>query len=220
MRTIAPLMATAALALALGCGSRQPAPVSTLERYGRALESGDFGAAYGLMSESFRAKHSREEFVRMMRENQREVRETAGRLRGGYDQLEISAEFTYGLGDNMRLVQENGQWRIASNPSEFYSQATPREALRSFIRAWELERWETMLRFVPNKYAERMDVDKMRRQFEGPQREEIATKMNMIKANLDEVIEERGNEARMRYGERYEVRFVREEDRWKIQDLD
>lgn len=210
----------AALVAAVGCGSRQPAPVSTLERYGRALESGDFGAAYGLMSESFRARHSREEFVRMMRENQREAQETAGRLRGGYDQLEISAEFTYGLGDSMRLVQEGGQWRIASNPSEFYSQATPREALRSFVRAYELKRWETMLRFVPNKYAERMNVGKMRKQFEGPQREEIATMMNMIKANLDEPIDERGNEARMRYGDRYEVRFVREDDRWKIQDFD
>jgi hypothetical protein len=120
----------------------------------------------------------------------------------------------------MRLVREDGEWRIASNPMAFYSQATPREALRSFVRAYNLERWDVMLRFVPRKYAERMDERKMRDQFQGPHRDRIATMMNMIQANLDEPITERGNEARMPYGESFEVKFVREDSKWKIQDLD
>lgn len=223
MRTRRPaLLLSAGLVTALlaACGSRQSGPVSALDAYGRALEEGHYGKAYALMSESFRAKHSKEEFIRNMKESHREVQETAARLRGRPHKLEISAEFTYGLGDSMRLVQEDGSWRIASNPTQFYSQATPREALRSFIRAYELRRWQTMLRFVPNKYAERMTVEKMRTQFEGPKREEIASRMNMIKANLDEPITEKGNNARMQYGDRYEVQFVREDSRWKIKDID
>jgi len=44
--------------------------------------------------------------------------------------------------------------------------------------------------------------------------------MNMIRANLDEPITDKGNEARMPYGDRFEVKFVLEEGKWKIQDLD
>jgi hypothetical protein len=44
--------------------------------------------------------------------------------------------------------------------------------------------------------------------------------MNMLEANIDEPIEPKGNEARMSYGERYEVKFVKEDGAWKIKDLD
>ena len=67
-------------------------------RYGRALKNHDFGSAYDLMSSSFRGKVSREDYVRMMRDNPREVDETAERLRGKHGSLEVSAEFEYGLG--------------------------------------------------------------------------------------------------------------------------
>ena len=66
----------------------------------------------------------------------------------------MSAEFEYGLGDQMRLVQENGRWRVATNPLAFYDQTTPKAALRSFIRAYRLERWDIMLRFVPTQYRD------------------------------------------------------------------
>jgi hypothetical protein len=120
----------------------------------------------------------------------------------------------------MRLVREDGRWRIASNPIQFYSLATPRDALRSFIRAYRLKRWDVMLQFVPAKYRERMSVEKMREQFDGVRREEIASMMNMLEANIDEPIEDKGTEARMPYGDRYEVKFVREEGLWRVQDLD
>jgi len=202
------------------CGSSQPGPVSTLNKYSEALGSKDYGAAYKMMSANFKSKHSKEEFVRMMKDNDREVSETAARLRGPHGDVEISAEFSYGLGDTMRLVREKGSWRVASNPMAFYSQATPRDSIRSFVRAYKLQRWDIMLRFVPNKYRERMDAEKMRVQFQGPRKDEIAEQMNMIEANLDEPIADRGNRARLKYGDRFEVKFVREDDRWKIQDID
>ncbi|HEU0031664.1 MAG TPA: hypothetical protein VFQ53_13585 [Kofleriaceae bacterium] len=210
------------VAIALGgaaCGGNK-GPSQTLDRYGRALKNRDFGTAYDLMSSSFRGKVSREDYVRMMRDNAREVDETADRLRGKKGSLEVSAEFEYGLGDKMLLVQEDGKWKIAANPLGFYDQSTPRNALRSFVRAYRLERWDVMLRFVPDKYREKMDVEKMKTQFQGPNREQMQVLMNMLEANIDEPIETKGNEARMSYGERYEVKFVREDGAWKIKDLD
>lgn len=205
---------------AAGCGSSAKGPGAALDAYSKALRKQDYAAAYELMSSSFRDKHSREEFVRMMKENSQEASETAERLRVKPTDVAVTAEFRYGLGDRMRLVREGDRWRIASNPIQFYSQATPREALRSFVRAYKLKRWDVMLRFVPNVYRERMNVDKLRRQFEGDSREDVDVMMKMLEANIDEPIIDKGNEARMTYGDRYEVKFIREDGLWKIRDID
>src|SRR4030095_14159381 len=77
MRCVAPLRASFVLA---ACADR-PGPTPTLGRYGSALKNHDFSAAYDLMSSSFRGKVSRDDYVRMMRDNGREVNETADRLR-------------------------------------------------------------------------------------------------------------------------------------------
>jgi hypothetical protein len=207
------------LPLALGCGSSQ-GPSQTLDRYGRALKNRDFRTAYELMSSGFRGKVSRDDYERMMKDNPREVAETASRLRGKRGNLEVSAEFEYGLGDRMLLIQEDGSWKIASNPLGFYDQATPRSALRGFLRAYRLERWDMMMRFVPNAYREKMDVAKMKAQFTGPSKDQMESLINTIEANIDEPIIERGNDARMSYGDRFNVQFVKEDGAWKVKDLD
>lgn len=210
------------LGLAVGAAAcaRGTGPDQTLDRYGLALKNHDFAAAYDLMSSGFRVKVSREDYVRTMRDNAREVNETAERLRGRKGSMEVSAEFEYGLGDTMRLVQEDGQWRIATYPLGFYDQSTPKAALRSFIRAYRLERWDVMLRFVPNSYREKMDAKKMQAQFTGPSREQMENLINTLEANVDEPITERGNDARMSYGDRYTVQFLKEDGAWKLKDLD
>lgn len=206
--------------LAASACARGKGPSQTLDKYGRALKNHDFGAAYDLMSASFRGKVSKEDYVRMMRDNPREVDETAERLRGKRGSMEVSAEFEYGFGDSMRLVQEDGRWKIATNPMGFYDQSSPKAALRSFIRAYQLERWDVMLRFVPNAYREKMDAEKMKAQFTGPSREQIEQLMENLKTNVDEPIIERNNDARMSYGERFTVQFVKEDNAWKLKDLD
>jgi hypothetical protein len=102
------------IGLAAGACRPSKGPSATLDDYARSLKKRDYGSAYELMSSSFRSKVSREDYVRMMRDNPREVDETAERLRGKKGSLEVSAEFEYGLGDRMMLVQEDGSWRIAS----------------------------------------------------------------------------------------------------------
>jgi len=210
------------VALALAAPACHPSggPAGALDQYGRALQKHDYRASYELMSTAFRRQVSLEEYQRMMRDNPREVDETADRLRGNHGHVEVSAEFEYGLGDEMRLVQEDGRWKIATNPMAFYDQSTPKAALRSFIRAYRLERWDIMLRFVPTQYREKMDAAKMKAQFTGASKDSMDTLMNTLEANVDETITERGNDARMQYGEKSEVKFVREDGLWKLKDLE
>ncbi len=202
-----------------GCGGRTP-PGAALDRYASALRAKNYDAAYQLMSTRFRASVSHDEFVAMLRDNPREVADTADRLGSRKRRLEVSAELRYGLGDTLLMTEEGGGWRIATNPLAFYDQATPRAALRSFLRAFRLERWDVMLRFVPRDYAELMNVDKVKLQFTGERREEMAQLMNQLEANVDEPIEEQGNEAHLRYGAGLEVKFIREDGRWRLRDLD
>lgn len=210
----------AALIAAAACGGPRSAPTGTLDRYASALKAKNYDAAYDLMSSSFRAQVSKDEFVRMMRDNPREVSDTASRLTGKKSKVEVTAELTYGMGDTLHLVHEGGGWRIAENPLAFYDQSTPRDALRSFLRAYRLERWDVMLRFVPKAYAELMDPAKVKDQFAGERKDEMAQLVHQLEANVDEPIDEQGNEARMRYGPGLEVKFVREDGRWRLRDLD
>jgi hypothetical protein len=207
--------------LAVGAGCRRGGgPGGALDQYGAALHRRDFGAAYDLMSSAFRGKVSRDDYVRMMKDNGREVDETAERLEGRRGDLEVSAEFTYGVGDQLRLVQEDGRWRIATNPLAFYDQASPQAALRSFVRAYRLERWDVMLRFVPKSYREKMDAAKVKAQFQGPSHEQMESLMNALESNVGEPIKVLGTEARMSYGDHSEVKFVLEDGSWRLKDLD
>ncbi|HUH05918.1 MAG TPA: hypothetical protein VML75_28205, partial [Kofleriaceae bacterium] len=86
---LAPLLLVS-LTACPGASSRGPG--ATLDTYGQALRRGDYDTAYSLMSQGFRAKHSREDFVRMMKDNRREVDETAARLESPQRELDISAE--------------------------------------------------------------------------------------------------------------------------------
>jgi hypothetical protein len=215
-----PALALAVVVALAACGGAAD-PSSTLDAYEEALRDQDYDAAYALMSEGFKARYSRAEYVRAMKASGREAGITAARLARGHRAIEITAEFRYGLGDTMRLVQEGGAWRIASNPLEFYGQASPRDALRSFVRAYQAKRWDVMLRFVPTRYREAMTPELMKAQFEGEERGSVAAMMKAIATNLDAPIVERGGtEARMAYGDHGEVTFVLEDGAWKLQDLD
>lgn len=206
-----------ALLVGIGCGGAPSGPRATLEAYRDALIEGDHQRAHALLSAKLRARYSEAELRRLMEDSPREVKETAERLSAPAREVTISAKLTLGLGDRIELVKEDGAWKIAANPVAFYDQSTPRAALQSFVRAFRLQRWEVMLSFVPAKYRSRMTVDKMRQQFE---RKPVAKLMSLIQANLDAPISEKGEEARMAYGNAHEVVLIRENGQWKVQDLD
>ncbi len=203
------------------CGANAKTPRDTLHDYAEALRQGDANRAYSLMSAEFRGHHSREEFEKMLHDNAQEAEQTAERLATESSGVEVSAQLHFGLNEQMRLVKQGGKWKIASNPLAFYSQKTPQDAVRSFVRAYSLKRWEIMLRFVPTAYREKMTVEMVQKQFEGPREEAMKEMMGVLHQNLESPISEivKGNQARIRYGEQYEVELVRQQGAWKILHL-
>jgi hypothetical protein len=203
------------------CAGGSARPLAAVDSYVAALRAGDYGRAYDLMSDRYRKEHSREDFVRLMKESSPEVRQTVARLSSPNRRVEESATFKYDdLRDELQLVEEGGSWKIAGDPLDFYPQDTPQHALRSFLRAVQLKRWDIVLRFVPSDWREAMTEDKVREQFEGEKKEEMSALIQTITANLDNPVDVTGEKARMPYGDRSEVRFKKEEGGWKIADLD
>jgi hypothetical protein len=213
------LLLAAALGVGFGCGPR-PGPQGVLDRYARLLEKRDYNAAYDLMSDSYRVRVTRAEYVQMMNASSKEADETAVRLKSDTQQLTVAAEFRYGIGDELRLMQQDGAWRVVGDPFDYYDQSSPHSALLSFLRAARLAKWDAMLKFVPNAYVAAMDAEKLKAQFTGPSKPQIDALIETIRANQNDEIVESGSRAILSYGANSEVVFIREDGLWKIQDLD
>ena len=204
--------------LLYGCASQPPS--QTLRSYAQALEEGDADRAWALLSEDYRRGLSREGFARALREDREEVRRIALDLRAAAERVHLHARVRYGEGEAIELVFEDGRWKLRRDPLDFYGQATPREALRSFLRAIERRRWDKVLRFVPQRWQGGMTVESLRRDWEGPRKDEIASLVRTLRAHLLDPIDEQGDQARMPYGPSAAVEFIREGGAWKIADPD
>jgi len=216
-------LAVLAAVICGGCPARSPSasnPEAVVRAYAQAVKGGRYGEAYDLMSLEFRRRYDRAEFERMLKENNDDARSGLKQLEKRPTEVGVAAELRYGEGDRLRLVVERGRWKIASNPINFYGQRTPAEALRSFVRAVERRRYDIVLRFVPARWAESMTVEKLRQQWEGEKKGEVASLLKSLKANLRTPIRITGDTATMPYGDKHEVRFVREDGAWKIEDPD
>lgn len=213
----------ALFALASGCATPKAArrtPERVLKMYVQSLKTGQFDRAYDLTSLSFRKRHSRKEFKRLLKENKSGLKHSLNMLKGAPVQTKIQAMVKYGTSDTMQLEVEKGRWKIASDPTDFYSQKTPEDALKSFVRALERKRYDIVLRFAPARWADSMTVAKLKKQWEGGKREEVLAMIKLLKENLKAPIHRSGDRATMPYGEKSEVRFLLEEGVWKIEDPD
>ena len=224
MRLSAPVMLILLLLLlTLGCppaATTSNKPDEVLRLYAEAVSAKEYDRAYALMSDAFRKRHDRKEFVRLLAENPGEIQAGVKQLRQKASSVQVEARLEFGDAEGLKLVIEDGSWKIAQNPLDFYGQSTPAEALRSFVRALERKRYDIVLRFVPSKWADGMTVDKLREEWEGAKKDEVGTLIKNLKANLGASIHQTGDTATMPYGDKFEVRFVREEGVWKIEDPD
>jgi hypothetical protein len=122
-RLAAAWLAGSLLALAGGCRSA-PAPVAPsrtaadiLTEFVEAAEAGDFARAYALLSGPWRARYTPQ---RLQRDFEQEplAHERLERARIALTAPPVvrgdSAEFPLGNGKAVRLVKENGEFRLAS----------------------------------------------------------------------------------------------------------
>jgi hypothetical protein len=90
--------------------------------------------------------------------------------------------------------------------------------LRAFVRAVENKRYDVLLRLAPGRFRSAITVDKLRAYWEGEQSTQNRALLKELRQSLGGRIAEEGDEAFMTYGTSRQVRFVREEGLWKIEN--
>jgi hypothetical protein len=204
------------LLLAGACAARAAAPPGAVLAYAAAVERRDYSAAYGLMSSSYRQRLPLAEFRRQLEQDAtalavdaRALRESAGRWAGRVE-MALPGE------DRVALVRETGGWRLEDRPLDPYGQATPRAALRAFVRAVEGRRYDVLMRLAPARFQGSLTPAKLRAFWEGEQAAQNRSLLRELRLNLTASIAEEGDEAFMTYGSNRQVHFVREDGLWRI----
>ncbi len=209
--------------VASGCmaGSMQQGPSQALRAYARALQDGRADDAYRLLSSEAKKSISLEAFRQMVRDNRTEMRDIAETLARPTSDPLVTATATGPKGETVLLVYEGGQWRLEAASIELYSQATPRQAIQAFVRAFDQKRYDILLRFVPDGHRDDLSADKLKAAWEGPQKEEMLRITAALKTALPTAkLEETGDRATMAYGNGGTVQLVREHGVWRVEDFD
>ena len=221
--------AGACLALALaGCGGTvQQGPSDTLRAYSRALRERRVEDAYALLATDARRSIPLEAFRRMILESPGDMDEIAAALARPATDPIVTATVATPSGDEVVLVYEHGRWRVDGQSLDLYAQATPRQAIRAFLRAFERRRYDILMRFVPeakrvsDERFPALDEERLRASWEGPQKDEMIRITLGIRAALPEAsIEETNDRATMTYGAGGTLSLLREHGAWKIEDFD
>ena len=132
----------------------QQGPSDTLRAYAQALEQGRVDDAYRLLSDEAKRTLSLDAFRRAVKESPSDVAEIAQALSRPASDPVVTATVTVPNGDELTLVFEGGRWRIDASAVDLYGQATPRQAIMGFLRAFERKRYDVVLRYVPDAERE------------------------------------------------------------------
>ena len=211
-----------ALACAIGCGAAGSSPRSVLDAYAAALQDGRADDAYRMLSEDARRSISLEAFRTLVKQNKAEAMDLGKSLARPTDDPYVTATVPLSSGDTITLVLEDGRWRVDASALDFYSQATPRQAIVGFIRAFSRKRWDVLLKYVPDAHKEGLTEDRLKAAWgEGkPEGKRVEEVVEAVRQSLPTAtIEETGDRATMAYGSAGTVLFVRERGAWKIEDL-
>lgn len=134
--------------------------------------------------------------------------------------VSLSARITLEDGRVVVMSLLEGRWVLESPATTFYGQATPREALASFLKAYKAERWDVMADLVPSKYSVQDDAAVLEKAWSDPEGGEVIERLiKIIDEHLEDEIEVQGNQAFLRHPEG-QVTFLREGGLWVILDFD
>jgi len=128
----APLLLLLATA---GCASRSvPDPKEAADAYAAAVERGDSGAIYGMMSAAARKARSRDDVGRLVRDERAELAERARAVAAKDARVEATARLRFEDGEETALELKDGRFWVTSAGAVPGGARTPEEALDQLRR--------------------------------------------------------------------------------------
>ena len=132
----------------------------------------------------------------------------------------MTASVTPSGGPTLLLVYEDGEWRVDGTSIDLYSQATPERAVAAFVRAYENQRFDVLLRFVPDAQKKDLTVEGLQKAWTSDQRAEVERMMQALRAALPTArFELLGDRATLAFGAGGTLELLREHGVWKVEDL-
>ncbi|MGF1467731.1 MAG: hypothetical protein ACFCGT_16520 [Sandaracinaceae bacterium] len=189
-------------------GARAQGPAATLEAYADALSTGDAEAAWQHLDDAARRGRQREQHAALMERNAAELRELGGTLAEavGTDRVRTSARLRLGSGEEVRLVLEDGGWRVDGGVLDAAGLATPRDAVAALRRALMRRDLEGLERVLS-------------RQTRAEWEEEVRRIVEATADPDDLEVEVQGTQARVRTTGGGVIVLVRESDEWHVVDV-
>ena len=201
-----------------GRGRRIQDPQTVVTAYAEALAARDPTRAQRLLRADDRKALDPTRYAQLLQLDRVEAEQLAARLAHAGD-ARVSARVELDDGSELWLELEGDRFVVVDPLSRYYGQASPREALRSFVRAVEHARWDVVLALMPNAEREGVDAKLLGEQLSA-RREELTRMTALLASELDAPIEVVGDRATMPYGESFTARLVREDQLWKLEDPD
>jgi hypothetical protein len=122
--------------------------------------------------------------------------------------------------DVVQVVWTDDGWRFASDPTAYFGQSTPREALRSLVRASRESRWDVMLNLAPRRYRMGLSAEDLATAWtEGPQAQVLQEARDRLAERLSGTIRADAHQAILDLGDGEFARLEREKDRWVVVDF-
>jgi hypothetical protein len=211
MRRASLVLAVVATIVA-GCGSHARSLVRSSADLGKSVKRGDKGKIdEGVLP----AMRSRIDYETLLAESA-EWGERLAHPTGARPE----ALLYLGNDEVIEVVWTDRGWRFASDPTVYFGQSTPREALRSLVRASREKRWDVMLNLAPRRYRMGLSEEDLERAWtDGAQAEALQSARDRLAERLAGTIRADAHQAILDLGDGEFARLEREKDRWVVVDF-
>ncbi len=121
----------------------------------------------------------------------------------------------------VRAVEDGSAgWSFAEDPTVLYSQTTPRAALRSFVKASRMSRWDVLLELAPERYRIDLSEDELRAAWtEGEYSKDLQSRRDRLAGHLADPIVSDSHMATLRLDDGDFALLEREGHRWVVVDF-
>lgn len=111
-------------------------------------------------------------------------------------------------------------WKLDVDVSDLFPAATPRQALRSFLRAVELEEWEIVAGFAPRRFREDLTPEALRQAWtDGPESATLWEARDLLEEGLEGPLFMDAHSATLVLAGDRAVHLEREGARWLLVDF-
>lgn len=200
----------------LACGRRELRELTRAsDAAGSAVRHGDPRA---LSQQILAGARNRVDYAAILADKQQRAEWARGLAKP--DQVRSGATL-FVAADQPLAVHWTGQaWVFVEDPTLVYDQASPRAALRSLVRASELQRWDVLLGLAPERYRLGLSEDDLRRAWtEGEYAAALQAARERLLLHLADPIVSDAHEAVLDLGDGETAHLEREGSRWVVVDF-